>query len=150
MQQSIEIEGFAHNTSIPAASRVGPLLATSVIIGRNDETRDLPDTVEAQLNNLFVFGGRILDAAGATWSDIVKFDFVVADRAHRGAVEEAWLRIYPDPAHMPARHTRTADLPDGMFVQMTFLAWIAGDAADGTADETADAAADPMGEGLSP
>lgn len=133
MQQSIEIEGFAHNTSIPAASRVGPLLATSVIVGRNDGTRDLPDTVEAQLDNLIVFAGRILDAAGATWSDIVKFDFLVADRIHRGAVEEAWLRIYPDPAHMPARHTQTADLPDGMFVQMTFLAWIAGEAGGGTA-----------------
>lgn len=124
MQESIEIEGFAHNTSIPAASRVGPLLATSVIVGRDHGTRDLPDTVEAQLANLFLFAGRILDTAGATWSDVVKFDFLVADRAHRPAVEEAWLRIYPDPNHMPARHTRTADLPDGMFVQMTFLAYI--------------------------
>jgi len=124
MQQSIEIEGFAHNTSIPAASRVGPLLATSVIVGRNDGTRDLPDTVEAQLANLFLFAGRILDAAGAAWSDIVKFDFVVADRAHRPAVEDAWLRIYADTEHMPARHTQTADLPDGVFVHMTFLAYI--------------------------
>ncbi len=124
MQQSIEIEGFAHNTSIPAASRVGPLLATSVIVGRNDGTRELPVTVEDQLDNLFLFAGRILDAAGATWSDIVKFDFVVADRSHRAAVEDAWLGVYPDPDRMPARHTRTADLPDGVHVQMTFLAYI--------------------------
>ncbi len=130
MQESIEIEGFAHTPSIPAASRVGPLLATSVIVGRDHGTRDLPDTVEAQLANLFLFAGRILDTAGATWSDVVKFDFLVADRAHRPAVEEAWLRIYPDPNHMPARHTQTADLPDGMFVQMTFLAYISAVADD--------------------
>ncbi len=124
MQQSIEIEGFAHSTSIPAASRVGPLLATSVIVGRNDGTKELPDTVEAQVANLLLFAGRILDASGATWSDIVKFDFLVADPAHRPAIEEAWLRVYPDPSRMPARHTQTAVLPDGVLVQMTFLAWI--------------------------
>lgn len=131
MQQSIEIEGFAHNTSIPAASRVGPLLATSVIVGRNDGTRELPDTVEAQLANLFLFAGRILDAAEATWFDIVKFDFVVADRIHRPAVEAAWLAVYPDPNQMPARHTWSGDLPEGMFVQMTFLAYIANSAGVG-------------------
>lgn len=124
MQQSIEIDGFAHNTSIPAASRVGPLLASSVIVGRNDGSRELPDTVADQVANLFLFAGRILEAAGAGWSNVVKFDFVVADPAHRPAIEEAWLRFYPDPSHMPARHTQTADLPDGVFVQTTFLAWI--------------------------
>jgi len=124
MQQSIEIEGFSHHTSIPAASRVGPLLATSVIVGREDGTREVPDTVEEQLDNLFRFAGRILDAAGATWSDIVKFDFVVADRAHKSAVEEAWRAVYPDPDHMPARHTQLGDLADGVFVQMTFLAYV--------------------------
>lgn len=125
MQQSIEIDGFAHSTSIPAASRVGPLLATSVIVGREDGTKILPATVEAQVANLFLFGERILGAAGASWSDVVKFDFTVADPAHRPAIEEEWLRVYPDPGHMPARHTQTANLPNGVFVQMTFLAWIA-------------------------
>ncbi len=124
MQQSIEIEGFAHNTSIPAASRVGPMLATSVIIGRNEGTRELPDTIEAQLRNVFLYGGRILDAVDARWSDVVKVDVVVADRSYRSAVESHWLTVFPDPAHMPARHTQTADLPDGVLVQMTFLAYL--------------------------
>ena len=125
MQQSIEIEGFSHSTSIPAASRVGPLLATSVIVGRDDGQPNLPDTIDAQLANVFLFAGRILEAAGADWSDVVKFDFVVAELAHRAAVEEAWLRVYPDRAHMPARHTQVAELPGGMFVQATLLAYIA-------------------------
>lgn len=124
MQQSIQIDGFTHGTSIPAASRVGPLLATSVIVGRNDGTSELPSTVEGQLTNLFLYAERILIAAGGQWSDVVKFDFLVADLAHRAAVEEAWLSVYSDRTHMPARHTQVADLPDGMFVQMTFLAFI--------------------------
>ncbi len=125
MQQSIEIEGFSHSTSIPAASRVGPLLATSVIVGRDDGSSNLPDTVEGQLANLFLHGHRILDAAGGSWHDVVKFDFLVADRAHRAAIEQTWLDVYPDPERMPARHTQVGDLPAGMFVQMTFLAYIA-------------------------
>ena len=126
MQESLSIEGFSHQTSIPVASRVGPLLATSVIVGRNDGTRDLPPTVEGQLDNLFLYAGRILEAAQATWSDVVKFDVLVADRAHRAAVEQTWLEVYPDRDHMPARHTQVGDLPDGVLVQMTFLAYVDG------------------------
>lgn len=121
-RRSIHVEGLSHLTAIPVASRIGPLLMSSVIAPFDPGTRDVPDTVEEQLRNLFTHVGSMLDAAGASWDDVVKMDFWVPSAADRPALEARWLEHFPDEASRPARHTHIST--DGGVPVADFTAYV--------------------------
>ena len=105
MRKSIEIESFQHANPIPAATRIGPLVMSSITPPTDPGTRNIPDTLEEQISNLFTHVGQMLEGAGATWSDVAKMTFYVADpAASRAALNGPWLERFPDPASRPARH----------------------------------------------
>lgn len=105
-RRSIEIEGFSHANPIPAASIVGSILMSSIIAGRDPATGKLPPTLEEQLANLFLFVRRIVEAAGGTTGDILKMNFWLRDPTKRDAINGEWVKMFPDPAARPARHTQ--------------------------------------------
>lgn len=120
-RRSIEIEGLSHIAAIPVASRVGPLLTTSVIVGFEPGTRDLPDGGEAQLENIFGHMKAILDEAGGSWDDVAKLEFWSPDADMRKAIEAAYLEVFPDETSRPARHTHSTS---AKFVMASLLAYI--------------------------
>ncbi len=121
---SIDAAGCDHATPIPTASRIGPLLASSVVVPFKVGTRDVPTDLEAQVGNVFVRVGLILAEAGGSWDDVVRMTFFVTGPGSRDAIDPAWTARFPDPAHRPARHTQVATLPAGMEVQCEFLAYV--------------------------
>jgi enamine deaminase RidA (YjgF/YER057c/UK114 family) len=124
-RRSIEISGFGHVNPIPAASRVGNVVASSAISGTDPATGTVPDDLEAQCAHMFANVRRILEAAGAGTEDIVRMTVWVKDLAHREAVNKEWLKMFPDPEARPARHTTAQNLARNMLVQCEFLAVIA-------------------------
>jgi enamine deaminase RidA (YjgF/YER057c/UK114 family) len=123
-RRSIDVEGYAHAAAIPVASRIGPLLASSIIAGFDPGTRNMPDTAEAQAVNVLHHAGVILAAGGGTWADVVKVNFFVADTEFRTAIEPLWVELFPDAASRPARHHQPAQLPRRVLVQADYLAYI--------------------------
>lgn len=123
-RRSIDIEGFNHGGQpIPAASRVGGLIVSGGIYGLDSGTGALPDDVAEQTRLMFWQMGRILEAAGAGFGDVVRMTFYVKDKAARDHVNEHWNRHFPDPSSRPARHTLNYDgLPANMLVQCDFIA----------------------------
>ena len=121
-RRSIHIDGLSHLTAIPVASRIGPLVMSSVIAPFDPGTRTIPDTVEAQLANIFTHVGAMLEAAGATWDDVVKMNFWMADPAQRALVDDPWVAHFPDEASRPARHTHATT---ATFVSADFTAYVA-------------------------
>jgi len=120
---SIETDSFRHANPIPAASRIGPLLVSSIIGPRDPGGDRMPDDVEGQLSNLFHHVGAMLEAAGADWRHVAKMTFYVADIAVRDAINGPWTERFPDPASRPARHTQV--LPTaGRFISCDFLAYV--------------------------
>ena len=120
---SIETDSFRHANPIPAASRIGPLLVSSIIGPREPGGDRMPDDVEGQLSNLFHHVGAMLEAAGADWRHVAKMTFYVADIAVRDAINAPWTERFPDPASRPARHTQV--LPTaGRFISCDFLAYV--------------------------
>ncbi len=141
-RQSVEIDSFAHVNPIPAASRVGPLLASSIISPYDPGTRNCPAELDAQIDNLFIHVGQMLAAAGATFDDVAKMTFYVADPvASRKALNEPWVAHFPDEASRPARHNLKVPPADGpVLISCDFLAWV-GDgqlSGDGLGDAEAD------------
>lgn len=121
-RQSINIPGLSHLTGIPVASRIGPLLVSSIITPFRPGTRTASGDPLEQFAQIFEHMKSMLDAAGATWDDVAKINFWVSDLAHRQLVEPLWIKLFPDPNSRPARHTQLAT--DAQFITGDFLAYI--------------------------
>jgi len=120
-RRSIDIEGLSHLTAIPVASRIGPLLVSSVIAPFDPGTRTVPSSIEGQYANIFRHAGRMLEAAGGNWDCVAKMEFWIPDASGRAALEAPWLERFPDAASRPARHTHVGQ---GNAVSASFIAWI--------------------------
>lgn len=124
LRQSIEIPGLGHGGQpIPAASRVGPLLVSGGISGKDPETGTIPEDPAAEVAQAFTNLKAILEAAGATLEHVAKVTVFVKDRDIRTHVNPPWLELFPDPESRPARHTLETSLA-GMRIQLECLAFI--------------------------
>ena len=122
---SIEIESFTHQNPIPAATRCGPLIESSNIPAFDPGTRTMPETLEAQIANLFTHMGQMLDEADATWDDMVKITFFVTDAAaSRAALNGPWEEKFPDPASRPSRHNLQVPGGDKPSISCVFTAYV--------------------------
>lgn len=121
--RSIHTAGASHKAPIPAAARVGPLLATSAVNGKDPVSGALPEDAAAQAANAFVNLGAVLEAGGASLADVVKLSVTIRGEAAREAVNAQWLALFPDAADRPARHIVLQDLQHGMWLQLEALAW---------------------------
>ena len=109
-RQSINIDGLAHETAIPVASKIGPLLASSIIAPFNPDSRVVPDSVEAQYANIFRHAGLMLEAAGGDWSHVAKMEFWLVKAEDRQPLEVIWLEHFPDAVSRPGRHTHVGQV----------------------------------------
>ena len=119
-RRSIEIDGLSHLTAIPVASKIGPLLVSSVIAPFNPGTRDIPDDLTSQFANVFRHIGLMLEDAGGTWSHVAKIEFWAPPEG-RNVVEPLWVETFPDPASRPARHSH---ITEGSNIRASFVAYI--------------------------
>jgi len=120
-RRSIEIEGLSHLTAIPVATRIGPLLTTSVIVAFNPGTRDVPEGSQAQLDNIFRHMKCILDEAGGSWDDVAKVEFWAPTPELRSEIDGHYVEVFPDEASRPSRHTHQSD---GSVMTASFIAYI--------------------------
>ena len=126
-RRSINGSRARHENPIPNASRIGSLVMSSVIGGADPGTRDLPPTLEAQVANVFAHIRHDIEAAGGTLDDIVKVTFWVKDPVkQRAALNDEWVKAFPDPDSRPARHTLTLPADSRALVQADFTALIGG------------------------
>ena len=108
-RQSVNFPGFAHSNPIPNASRIGNLMMSSVISGVDPGTRNYPAELAGQVANIFAHIRQAIAAAGGTPDNIIKITFYVQDQAAgRAALNDEWVKMFPDPASRPARHTLAA------------------------------------------
>jgi 2-iminobutanoate/2-iminopropanoate deaminase len=124
VSRSVEVPGLAHNAPIPVASRVGPLLCSSAISGKDAATGQLPADTTAQVRHAFANLHSVLAAGGATPADVARLTVTVKDNGVRDAINAVWLALYPDPHARPARHIAVHDLQHGMALQLEFIALI--------------------------
>ena len=111
-----------HHNPVPNAAILRGLLVTSGILGKRLDSNEYPADRGEQTALVFRYLEAILDEAGATSQDVIKLDLYFADKADRARANEHWLRLWPDPAHRPARQAHQAVLPDGCCLQIVAMA----------------------------
>jgi 2-iminobutanoate/2-iminopropanoate deaminase len=120
--RSIDLPGASHNAPIPAGARVGNILCSSAISGKDAASGKLPEDAAQQAANAFANLKALLQAGGASLDDIVKLTVTIRDNAVRDAVNAQWLACFPDPHDRPARHIVLHDLQHGMWLQLEAMA----------------------------
>jgi 2-iminobutanoate/2-iminopropanoate deaminase len=120
---SVEVAGLGHaGLPIPAASRIGPFVATGGIRGVDRRTGMMPEDLPGQVDLMFANLRTIVEAAGASCEQILKLTIWIASGAARAAINEGWLAMFPDEHSRPARHILLYELGGGMLVQCEALA----------------------------
>lgn len=119
-RRSLTIEGLKHLTAIPVATRIGPLVVSSVIAPFDPGTRNVPPSIPAQYANIFRHVEQMLAEAGAEWRHVAKMEFWTPP-VEREALDPFWIERFPDEASRPSRHTHVGD---GKVVTASFLAYV--------------------------
>jgi 2-iminobutanoate/2-iminopropanoate deaminase len=105
-RKSINYPGYAHQNPIPNASRIGNILMSSVIGGSEPGTRSMPPDLAGQVVNIFKHIRLAVEAAGGTVDDIIKINFWMKQPSTgRAALNDEWVKMFPDETSRPARHT---------------------------------------------
>ena len=100
----------------------GPFVFCSGQLGLDPATSELVEGgVEAQAERALKNLGAVLDAAGVSWSDVVKTTIFLADIADFAAVNAIYVQHMPDPP--PARSTfAVGALPKGGRIEIEAVA----------------------------
>lgn len=121
--RSLEIPGISHgNAPIPMGARVGNMIFSSGIMGKDPATNELPADVELQAKFAFENMLALLKAGGASLGNLARMTVFIKNETARPAVNAQWLKFFPDPHDRPARHTLVYDLPGGMLLQLEIVA----------------------------
>jgi 2-iminobutanoate/2-iminopropanoate deaminase len=121
-RESFDLEGISHTVPIPFGTRVGDMLFSSGIMGVDQSTGSLAEGLSAQVRFAFANMERLLKKAGGDLGDVGHVRVLVSKEGNRAAVNEEWLRAFPDAHDRPARHTVVSALRGGMLVQLEIIA----------------------------
>lgn len=121
-RKSIHIDGFVHKNPIPNAARIGNVLVSGVIHGRDTSADVVPDAIEEQCALCFRHMKDIVEAAGGTPENIIKVTVWLKDPADRTALNAEWVAMFPDEHSRPARHTQKLDDEAVTMIQCDFMA----------------------------
>jgi 2-iminobutanoate/2-iminopropanoate deaminase len=122
-RRSIYVDEIAHRSPIPNASRIGNIIMSGLIRGHDPATGKLAGTLEQQCVCMFEHLRRTVEAGGATVADIIKVT-VWMKQLTREPVNDAWVKMFPDPASRPARQVMEVPMEPGVLIQCDFVAVI--------------------------
>ncbi len=122
-RQSLEVPGVTHNAPIPMGARVGNMVFSSGIMGKDPATNELPPEPARQAFFAFKNMQAMLELAGASMADVGHLTVFITDNALRDHVNKQWFEYFPNEHDRPARHTIVQpNLPGGMLVQLEIIA----------------------------
>ncbi len=124
MTRSLQLPHVGHKAPIPLGARVGPLICSSGIAGKDPADGALPADGATQVVHAFANLRALLAAGGGSLEHVAKLAVTLADDGLREAVNAQWLACFPDPADRPARHIVVQPLGHGMQVHLEVLAWV--------------------------
>ena len=121
-RRSIDLPGWSHAAPVPLGCRVGNMVFSSRISGRDPVTDAVPADPAEQARLLFDNVAAFMRAAGGTPDNIGHVTVLLADPAYRAAFEHGWLTAFPADNSRPARHVQEGPLRGGVCFQVELIA----------------------------
>jgi len=121
-RQALEVPGISHGANpIPAGVRLGNMVFSGGIMGRDPDTGEMPPDPARQTELAFAALTRLMAAAGGSTDDVGHVTVYLKDLSHREHVNREWLKLFPDEHDRPTRHTLQYDLQGGMHIQLQII-----------------------------
>lgn len=121
--RSLEVPGVSHGAApIPMGARVGNVIYSSGILGKDPATDKLPEDAAGQARFVFKNLRSLLEVGGATLDDVVRMTVYLKEDSLREVLNREWLAAFPDPHDRPARHVLIHPLPGAMLIQVEIVA----------------------------
>lgn len=121
-RKSIHVPGMEHGAPIPNGAVIGNMIFSSAISGKDAKTgvlsADPHEQAEAMFRNLRLF----LESAGGTPDQIAHVKVYLKEERYRDAVNQAWLKMFPDEHDRPARHALKVELRGEVLFQIEIIA----------------------------
>ena len=118
----IEMAGLSHGAPIPNGAKIGNLVFSSAISGKNTQTGKVPQDPNEQAEVLFHNIQKFMELAGGTPENIGHMTVFLLEEKYRDSVNKAWLKMFPDEHNRPARHALKAELRGGLLFQVELIA----------------------------
>lgn len=109
-RRTVDVPGLTHASPLPVAARIGRLVQSSAITGRDTATGEYPQDASVQAANAFTRLRLLLDELGARPDDVLAVRVHMRSLADRPVLDVPWTAMFPDPADRPARHVMTSDI----------------------------------------
>jgi len=119
---SINLPGMAHGAPIPMGSKIGNIVHSSGISGRDTAKNVMPDDPDEQAEVMFNNIRTFMEIAGGTPENILHMTIFMKDEKNRDSINKAWLKMFPDEHSRPSRHALTTDVRGGPLFQVELMA----------------------------
>lgn len=121
-REVVEIPGLSHGAPIPMGAKIGGMVFSSAISGRDPETGELPVDPDLQAEVLFRNLRTFMKNAGGTPDSIAHMTVFLREEKYREAINKEWLKMFPDEKDRPARHAITIELRGKVLFQIEIIA----------------------------
>jgi 2-iminobutanoate/2-iminopropanoate deaminase len=121
-REAIHVAGITHGPGRPSGSRIGNIIYSAAISGRDPLTNELPSDPADQMRALFASLDRFVQAAGATMDDIIRVGVVLAGPQFRDALNVEWAKYFNDETSLPVRNVVMGDVPGGAIAYVEIVA----------------------------
>ena len=119
---SIELPGVPHNAPIPMGAKIGNMVYSSGISGRDGATGELPPDPDRQAEVLFENIRKFMELAGGSPDDIVRMTVYLKEEEYRDAINKPWLKMFPNEHDRPARHAIKSPVRGNVLFQIEVVA----------------------------
>jgi 2-iminobutanoate/2-iminopropanoate deaminase len=118
----IEMPGLSHGAPIPNGAKIGNMVFSSAISGKDTATGKVPADADEQAEVLFRNIQKFMELAGGTPENIAHMTVFLKDEKDRESINKAWLKMFPAEHNRPARHALKADIRGGLLFQIELIA----------------------------
>jgi len=121
-RQTIDIPGLVHGAPIPNGCKIGNMVFSSGIMGRDTAKDTIPDDPNEQAAAMFENIRTFMRNAGGSADNIAYMKVYLKDENYREAVNKEWNKMFPDEHSRPARHSLPASIRGGYLFQVEIIA----------------------------
>ena len=122
LRQIIDIPGMPHGAPIPNGAKIGNMVFSSAISGRDTEKKVIPDDPDEQAAAMFRNLRTFMEKAGGTPDHIAHMTVFMKEEKYRDNVNKEWQKMFPNEDDRPARHALKTELRGGMLFQIEVIA----------------------------
>jgi 2-iminobutanoate/2-iminopropanoate deaminase len=123
-REVISLPGIPHNAPLPTGARIGNIVRSSALSGRDPDTNDFSDDPDRQAAVLFENVRRFMEKAGGSPDNIIHLTLYVKELRYNEVLDKEWVAMFPDAENRPARETiiKTEGMYGGRFFEAALMA----------------------------